>query len=143
MRATLLRVFAIAVAVNYAWEMGQAYLYEPMGSLWEATRRCLIASLVDGVLVLVVVAAGQLVFRSSGWYTAASAARYVFAAACGLTLAVAVEWWGLETGRWVYTARMPRLPGIDLGLVPLVQLPLMAPLTLWLARPWVPSRTTK
>ena len=36
--------FVIAVLCNFAGEMAQSYLYEPMGDWWQPTRRCLLAS---------------------------------------------------------------------------------------------------
>ena len=36
----LATAFVVAVLLNFVWEMAQAYLYHPMGTVWEATRRC-------------------------------------------------------------------------------------------------------
>ena len=47
-------VFAIAFALNSVWEMAQAPLYQSMGSAWEATRRCFVASVGDGALILII-----------------------------------------------------------------------------------------
>lgn len=126
-------VFVVAIALNFVWEMFQGVLYEPMGTFWQATLRCFVASVGDGLLTLVVVGVGVIAFSSSEWFVHGRPRRYVFAAAVGLVVAVVVEYWGLATGRWVYGARMPRVPGTELGLVPLVQLVLVTPMTLWLA----------
>ena len=59
--------FVSAVALNFGWEMAQARLYEPMGTTWEATRRCFVASLGDGLMILLVVASGAMCFgRADG-----------------------------------------------------------------------------
>lgn len=55
-------LYVIAVALNFAWEMAQAPLYGPMGTLVQASRRCFVASLGDGVLMLGVVLIGYVVF---------------------------------------------------------------------------------
>ena len=135
--------FVSAVALNFGWEMAQARLYQPMGTAWEATRRCFVASLGDGLMVLLVVAGGAIVFRSVRWSVEPTLARYAFAALTGLIFAVAVELWGLATGRWTYQARMPRVPGTELGAVPLVQMVILTPLSLWLAGAWRSRRGTR
>lgn len=123
-------VFAIAFALNFAWEMAQAFLYEPMGSAWQATRRCLVASVGDGALVLTVLVVTRAVTGDTP-----ARRRYAMSAVLALLVAVAVEWWGLSQGRWAYLRSMPRIPGTALGIVPLLQLALLTPATLWLAGP--------
>ena len=82
-------VFAIAFGLNFVWEMAQASLYVSMGSAWEATRRCLVASIGDGAMVLAVLVA------TLGLAGRASVERqYVVSVALALAVAVAVEWWG-------------------------------------------------
>lgn len=49
-------IFAVAVPLNYAWEMAQAPLYESMGTFSSAALRCFVASLGDGLLTLLTVA---------------------------------------------------------------------------------------
>jgi hypothetical protein len=55
-------------------------------------------------------------------------------------MAVAVETWGLAAGRWQYSDSMPRVPGIELGLVPLLQIAILAPLTFWATARWLKRR---
>lgn len=135
--------FVSAVALNFGWEMAQARLYEPMGTTWEATQRCFVASLGDGLMILLVVASGAIVFRTSGWFVEPTLAWYAFAALTGLILAVAVELWGLTTGRWTYQVHMPLVTGTALGAVPLVQMVILTPLSLWLAGAWRSPRGTR
>ena len=135
--------FVSAVALNFGWEMAQARLYEPMGTAWEATRRCFVASLGDGLMILLVVASGAMLFRSVRWFVEPTLASYAFAALTGLIFAVAVELWGLATGRWTYQVHMPRVPGTDLGAVPLAQMVILTPLSLWLAGAWRSRRAIR
>jgi hypothetical protein len=131
-----LYVFAIAVPLNFAWEMAQAPLYRPMGTFWQGTWRCFVASLGDGLMVLMIVAVGSIVFRSALWYAQLPPHRMLFAAAGGIALAVAVELWALQTGRWSYRPPMPMLPGTGIAIVPLAQMALLVPVTLRLTRAW-------
>lgn len=126
----IVRWFAIAalvaVALNFAWEMAQAYLYEPMGTVWDGIRRCLIASVGDGAMVLLVLAAARS-------FAARASAEYAVTISLGVAVAIAVEWRGLGSGRWAYRVEMPTVPGTGVGLVPVFQMAVLAPLTLWLA----------
>ena len=121
-------VFAIAYALNAVWEMAQAPLYQSMGSAWEATRRCLVASVGDGALILIIL----ILLR--GLAARASIERpYILAVVLGVAVASAVEWWGLSEGRWAYGPQMPIVPGTAVGIVPLLQLAVLTPLTMWTA----------
>lgn len=40
----------------------------------------------------------------------------------GLAIALGIEWWALQTHRWVYAAAMPLLPFSHIGLTPFIQL---------------------
>jgi hypothetical protein len=127
--------FLIGVVLNFAWEMAQSPLYAPMGTFWEATWRCFVASVGDGVIVIVALA-GTAVVGQRAWVVNAPPRWYASVAIAALLFAVAVESWGLSTGQWAYTDRMPRVPGTRLGIVPLAQMMVLVPLSLWLARRW-------
>lgn len=131
-----IRTFLVAVVLNFAWEMAQAPLYEPMGTAWQATRRCFVASLGDGVMILLVATVGAVMFRSATWFARPALWACIFASCAGLALAVVVEHWGLANGRWAYLARMPRVPGTDVGAVPLLQMVTLTPVSLWLGSRW-------
>jgi hypothetical protein len=129
---TSFTVVVVAVALNYPWEMVQAVLYEPMGSIAEASWRCFVASLGDAAMIVMIFVMGWLVYRRHLWFQRRNSGRIAFAAVVGALIGVAVEWWGVSTGRWEYDERMPRVPVLQLGLVPLLQMPLLAPLTFWI-----------
>ena len=87
-------------------------------------------------MILVIVAIGTTVFRSATWFVERQPWKYAFATLAGLVLAIAVEQWGLATARWAYLASMPRLPRTDIGVLPLAQMMLLAPLSLWIVVAW-------
>jgi hypothetical protein len=119
----------VAVVVNYVWELAQAPLYVGMTSLGAAWWHCFVASLGDGVLVLIIFAAVWAVTGRVRWYASPGAAGYATMLVVGLAIAVAVEWIALEVlGRWAYTDRMPLVPGLDIGLAPVAQMLVLPPL---------------
>lgn len=60
-------IFIVAVLLNYLWELAQAPLYVGLedynaGVLWH----CFVASLGDGIMVLLIVAAGLVYVATIG-----------------------------------------------------------------------------
>ena len=49
---TIATVFVFAVIINYPWELAHSQLYEGMGDFSLARWYCFVASLGDGLLVL-------------------------------------------------------------------------------------------
>lgn len=129
-------VFVVAVMVNYAWEMAQAALYNPMGSLARGLWRCFAASLGDGVLVVVIMVIGWLTFRRLNWFASPERTGYLLLLISGLAVGLTVEWIGLGSGRWAY-GRMPLIPGLGVGVVPVVQMVVLPPVILRLAALWL------
>jgi len=119
----LVVIFAVAVAVNFGWEMTQSVVFAPMGGGWVyGAWRCFIASLGDGVMVLFIAAIGWLWFQRADWVVRPGFAGYALMATVGIAVAVLIERHALATGRWAYTERMPVLPVVHVGLVPVLQM---------------------
>jgi len=125
----LLLVFAVAVLVNYPWELAQSPLYAGLDDLRAVLWHCFRAALGDGVLMLLIFASGALVFRQGDWFVRPRARGYLVMLAAGLAIGIGVEWAGVHVAqRWAYTEHMPRVPGIEVGIVPVVQMLILPPL---------------
>jgi len=126
----LIWVFIVAVLLNYLWELAQAPLYVGMedynaGLLWH----CFVASLGDGIMVLLIVAAGRFTLRESDWFLRPGVRGYLVTLTAGFLLAVLVEWVAVYVlNRWEYTKNMPKVPGLGIGLVPIAQMLFLPPL---------------
>ena len=99
-KRTLIWVFIVAVFVNYAWELAQGPLYVGMedhsaGAVWH----CFVASLGDGIMVLLIVIAGWLMLKRRDWFERPGIAGYVVMLTAGFLLALLVEWIGLHALR--------------------------------------------
>ena len=116
--------------VNYGWELAQAPLYVGMENYSIAVlRHCFVASLGDGLMVLLIVAAGWLVLRHQYWFDRPGVPGYLVMLTTGFFLAVLVEWVGVHVlGRWQYTETMPVMPGLGVGVIPIAQMLLLPPL---------------
>src|SRR5919106_924565 len=99
-KRTLITLFVVAVLLNYLWELAQAPLYVGLerynaAVFWHCFER-------PG-------GAGYLIMLTSG-----------------LVLAVVVESVAVYIlARWEYTDKMPTLPGLRIGLVPIAQMILL------------------
>ena len=120
--------FVVAVAVNFVWEMGQSPLFVPMGGWVSGSWRCFVASLGDGAIVLAIAAAGRIFFRRVDWFVRPGVAGYVFMGTLGIMVAIAIETGARAMGRWSYTDRMPLIPVVHVGLVPVLQMLVLPPL---------------
>jgi len=127
---TLMSVYIVAVLLNYLWELAQASLYVGQDRYNAAVFwHCFVASLGDGVMVLLIVGVGWITLRQLKWFEHPILSGYLLMLTTGLLLALSVEWVGVHLlGRWQYTARMPLVIGI--GVVPIAQMLLLPPLIL-------------
>jgi len=134
--STVATVFAIAVALNFMWEIGQSFLFAPMGNVVEGTWRCFRASLWDGLIVALLFGVGGFVFGRRLWIMQSGALGYAFIAIAGVLVAVATEWLAVRSGYWAYQPHMPRLPRLAVGLAPVLQMAVLPALSLRLAAAW-------
>ena len=125
---TLAGLFVVSVVLNYFWEIGQAFLFVGMDNWEDIWWHCLVASLGDGLMVWTIHAAGWSFFRRSDWFVAPQPKGYGVMLMTGLIIAVAVEWLAVHVlQRWVYTADMPVLPGVNIGITPILQMLMLPP----------------
>ena len=100
----LLLIFAVSVLLNYPWEVAQSPLYAGMGDIRANLWHCFLSSLGDGVLVLLIFAAGLIVLRRMDWFELPGPRGYFVMIAAGLALAVGIEWIAVNVAqRWAYT----------------------------------------
>ncbi len=125
-------LLAVSFAVNWVWEVVQmgAYAPAPGRSRGEEFLVCTLAAVGDAVLTLVVFVA---VRRARRWAGDGVWKSYAAAALAGAGLAVLIEWAALAAGYWSYAPGMPRVPLLGVGLLPLIQLTLLVPFSLWAA----------
>jgi hypothetical protein len=123
-------VFVLAVLLNFAWELAQSELYAGADQWPSRWWHCFVASLGDGVLVLVIYFVCASI-AGRNWFEVGKKSYPLMLATAAL-LGLAVEWVGLHSGRWSYTAEMPLIPGMGLGVVPVLQMVVLPPLVFYL-----------
>ena len=117
--------FAFGFVLNYIWENAHSVLYSSYQGFSINQFVLLRAAFVDAIFVLflIFIIAAYRPFYKKPWLL------IVF----GIIVAVAIELWGLGTGRWVYTSLMPIIPLFRVGITPAIQLGLTAYMTYYLA----------
>ena len=122
-------IFVVGVVVNYVWELAQAPLYVGLENYSTTVFwHCFVASLGDGLMVLLITAVSWLVLRHQNWFAHPGVAGYLVMLTTGFLLAVLVEWVGVHiAGRWAYAEKMPTVPGLNVGFVPIAQMLLLPP----------------
>jgi hypothetical protein len=131
---SLLTLFGIAAGINFVWEMAQMPLYQDMPfdelfSWW----LCFRASIGDGVIVLAIWAIGAALYRRFAWFRPLRIGSITVLLLSGAAIAVGIEVHAISTGRWAYSALMPMMPVVDIGLSPVVQLLLLPFISMKLA----------
>ena len=124
-----LLLFGAAFGLNWIWEIGQMFTYraEAEKSAAEILFFCALGSLVDALTISAIYAATKMFLSPRGWKF------YSMAVLLGASCAVIFEKTAFAFGWWSYNERMPIVPVVGAGLLPLVQLTLLAPLAIWIA----------
>lgn len=122
-RATrrLVALFFGGAALGLLWERLQFrfYLHEGgAGLIWSHVS---FAAIADGMLMLLVYVAGWLRTRDDRWHTHPGPAGYATIVATAIVFALLSETAGLYVvHRWSYTPAMPLVPGLRIGVLPLL-----------------------
>lgn len=128
-----LNLMLFAFLLNEPWELIQAPLFEGMADRphWEAVRACTQAALGDAVIMLFAYWGVAVMTRGRVWVVAPRWRELALLSALGLGITVVIELLALRgawvTG-WTYSALMPVIPGLGVGLVPLLQWVVLPPL---------------
>lgn len=134
-------IFFVAVLLNYPWEVAQAPLYVGQGSLAESAVHCIVPSFGDGVIVLAIWGIGWLVLRRPDWSDRPGIGGYALMLSVGFAIAVVIEWGAVQVlDRWRYAASMPRLPGLGLGAMPVLQMLVLPPIVFKVSAWWLGRR---
>jgi hypothetical protein len=130
-----LRLLAAGLPLELAWEIGHAPLY----TMWRAGPWPAIANHVlhcnfgDLVILLVCYEALTWSRRDRWWWVRYRAGDVLAFTLLGFAITVAAELYHLQVAHsWAYTVAMPLVPGLGLGLTPLLQWLVLPPILLLL-----------
>ena len=108
----LILVFILAFSLNLIWEFFHSVLYTHYQGATITSLILTRAAIVDAIII-------SLLFLIA-WKLKVNTSLVVILG--GLLVAIALETWALQTGRWAYSASMPIIPLLTTGLTPTIQL---------------------
>jgi hypothetical protein len=130
-----LTLLPLAFALNGAWEYLQCAEFFVHGTAPNSAAEMLLATLGDVALTVLTYAIVAAITRNASWGIAAWTARvWISLLGLALILSASMEFAALTSGRWSYTPAAPLLPLTQLSIVPILQLVILLPLSLRLAR---------
>ena len=128
----LFLIFITGFITNLIWENAQAPLYTGYKGFGQHFLFCLVASVIDGLVVLAFYLIISLLRRDSFWLFNIKASDILMLFVLGLFTAILFEKWALKTGTWNYTEQMPVIFGM--GLLPMLQLAILSFVTVYAVR---------
>ncbi|WP_075831536.1 hypothetical protein [Deinococcus marmoris] len=138
----LLRVYGVAFALNFAWEMLQMPLFGDMDWSPASWVLCAAASLGDAAFSAAAYAALAVWHRDTWWIRRRRLLDLTLVVMGGTLSAFLGERITLALGWWSYRPLMPLVPGLGVGVVPFVQLAALTVVTFEIMRAFGPGRRT-
>lgn len=125
-----------AFLLNFPWEFRQVSLHADMAQMphWTAVEACTQAALGDVVIMLNAYWTVCAIVGSRQWLRSASPRQLALFICVGASITVAIELLavrGLWFATWQYAPGMPLLPGLGVGIAPVLQWLILPPLAVW------------
>ena len=111
----------LAFALNFVWELSHCSLYEGCGYDPPHVGFLALASLADAIMAALLYLSLALVYQDGLWVRQLTSRRAFWLVMIGSAGAALTEVIHLAAGSWVYTDRMPLIPGLGVGLSPVLQ----------------------
>lgn len=124
------KLTVITSLLHLVWENAQAPLYAEYQSFWQHFPSCVVGTVGDVIITLFVLFFIRLLKKNSPH----SPTDFFVLAIIGFFIAVMIEQHALLIGQWDYTSAMPIIPFLKVGLIPILQMTLLLPLSFYLAR---------
>ena len=119
---TLGLIFAIAMLLNFGWEMAQGYLYRMPGNKLPSWLHCLRASAWDAFATVAIIGTAMLFFRRRD-SNRPSIAQYTCIAVMGTAVGISIELIATHVlHRWSYAPGMPLFPVLQVAALPALQM---------------------
>ena len=120
-RRFIVLVSVLAFLLNFAWELSHCPLFKGCGFDYAHVTFLALASLADAILAALLYLSFALVYQNGIWAYSLTARRCFWVMVVGGTGAVVSEMAHLAAGNWAYTASMPLILGIGVGITPVLQ----------------------
>lgn len=131
-----LTVIAIVAAIfQYAWEYWQCGTFYTMDGNSELSSLMLSATFGDVNMTIILYFLLSFVNKDLNWIVKRwESKEYVIMSLYALFLSFYFEVHALFTGRWGYSEAMPLFPNTNIGLLPVIQLVILFPVTFLISK---------
>lgn len=127
-------IASVAFILNFIWEIGQMPWYVTNPNLWRHLPMCLLATIGDVLIILCLYGLIGLIQMDLWWIKELTIYNLTILVMAGGLTAIGIEQLALATNQWQYAPTMPLLPLLNVGLLPFLQLILLPPITILIAR---------
>ena len=134
-----LNIGVFALLLNFPWEILQATLFVGMadGLFIDAIKGCAQGTVGDAVIMLLSYWTVSGIARSKDWIFTPSRKQLSLFVAIGVLITATIEWLathGYWVQSWKYSPAMPVVPGIGIGISPLLQWIVLPLVAVWFVR---------
>ena len=120
-RRFVITTILLAFLFNVAWEILQMPLYKGGVYEWQHILFCVLASVADVVMVLLIYFGFAWIYKDGLWIKNLNTKRIILLMLIGGVGAVLTEIRHLSIGTWSYADAMPLIPVVNVGLSPVLQ----------------------
>jgi len=134
---SILIITIVAFIFQLSWEYFQCGIFYALEEIGSKEHFLLMTSATLGDIMMTIVLYGllALVNHDLNWYFKKwEIKEYVIITLYALFMSFYFEISALYTGRWAYSNLMPLFPNTNIGLIPVIQLLLLFPLTFYIAK---------
>ncbi|WP_069650850.1 hypothetical protein [Caloranaerobacter ferrireducens] len=128
-------VTIISFLFQYTWEYWQCGIFYTVTNLSSHSRLMASATFGDIVMTLILYGLLVLVNHDINWIIKKwSFKEFIIIGLYAISLSFYFEISALYTGRWSYSSKMPLFPNTNIGLIPVIQLFILFPLTFLISK---------
>lgn len=123
----LFLLFIASTALHFCWEISQMSLYSfsgvPLSGYEAFVKEHWVASLKDGLITVALYLLVAIFMQNMAWGRRFSNRRLIFLLSFGFLWALVMEYHAVVVrSAWSYAKAMPVLPGLGVGVVPVLQM---------------------
>ncbi|MEG3657719.1 hypothetical protein V5097_09930 [Arenibacter palladensis] len=120
-RKSIITMSILAFILNFIWEFTQGPLYKGYKYDWEHISFCMLASIADMLMVLILLFSFGLIYKNVYWIKSMDLNKVLLLVFVGFSGAILAEVFHTMRGDWSYTDAMPLLPVVEVGVSPVLQ----------------------
>jgi len=140
MKKEIIMLATVSFLLHLVWENLQAPLYgSDYISFAQHFPTCLIATFGDVFIALIVYYFIMVVKKDTHWIAKQDVSDYIAITFLGLLIAIGIEQNALLLEKWGYGATMPLIPYLRVGLLPILQMTILLPISFYLTKKLIRS----